>query len=100
MRLFTVNHLPLLKDRFLKKMQKSKNLSAFFLNIIGSNKSFTLIENNFRFLKIEKFEFKVTVHYGVWTKFTQLWPLNFWTKRMSKLTSQYPILGGLIPSEF
>ena len=27
-------------------------------------------------LKIAQFEFKVTVHYGLWAKCTQLWPLN------------------------
>ena len=32
--------------------KRSKNLSAFFFRkVIGSNNSFTLIENNFRFLR-------------------------------------------------
>ena len=31
--------------------EKSKNSSSFFLKAIGSNDSFTLIENNFRFLR-------------------------------------------------
>ena len=52
--------------------KKSKNPSAFLRKTIGSNKSFTLIENN----KIAKFEFKVTVHYGLWAKCTQLWALK------------------------
>ena len=58
--------------------KKSKNLSLFFspAKLIGSNNSFTLIENNFRFFKIAKFEFKVTVHHGVWAKCTQMWPLK------------------------
>ena len=56
--------------------KKSKNLSPFLRKTIGSNKSFTLIENNFRFFKIAKFEFKVTVHYSLWAKCTQLWPQN------------------------
>ena len=33
--------------------KKSKNPSPFFRKIIGSNNSFTLIENNFRFLKYQ-----------------------------------------------
>ena len=24
-----------------------------------------------------KFEFMVTLHYGLWAKYTQLWPLNY-----------------------
>ena len=43
--------------------KKSKNPSPLFRKTIGSNNSFTLIENNFRFFKIAKFEFKVTIHY-------------------------------------
>ena len=31
--------------------KKSKNLSAFLCKTIGSNNSFTLIENNFMFLR-------------------------------------------------
>ena len=46
--------------------KKSKNLLAFVHKTIGSNKSFTLDENNFRFFKIAKFEFKVTVHHSLW----------------------------------
>ena len=30
------------------------------------NNSFTLMKNNFRFLKVAKFELKVTVQYGLW----------------------------------
>ena len=52
-------------------LKKSKNLLAFFHKTIDSNNSFTLIENNFRFL------FKVTVHYGLWAKCIQLWALNW-----------------------
>ena len=37
---------------------------------------FTLIENNFRIFKIAKFEFKVTLHYGLSEKCTQLWRLK------------------------
>ena len=48
---FTVHYLALLKDRFLKMMlMKSLNPSAFLYKSIGSDNSFTLIENNFRFL--------------------------------------------------
>ena len=46
----------LLKDQFLKKMllekkkKKIYKMSAFFRKTIGSDNSFTLIENNFKFL--------------------------------------------------
>ena len=30
----------------------------------------------FQVFKIAKFEFKVIVHYGLWAKCTQLWPLK------------------------
>ena len=72
------NHLALLKDRFLKNLllKRAKTRCLFFVKTIGSNNSFTLIENNFRCFKIAKFEFKVTVHYSLWTKCTQLWPLK------------------------
>ena len=49
------NYLALLKDRFLKKREKrakkGKKPAHFFRRTIGSNNSFTLIENNFWFLK-------------------------------------------------
>ena len=32
-------------------------MAAFFRTTIGSNNSFTLIENNFRFFKMAKFEY-------------------------------------------
>ena len=28
------------------------------------------------FFKMAKYEFEVTVHYGLWAKCSQLWPLN------------------------
>ena len=43
--------------------KKSKNPSLFLAKTIGSNISFTLIENNFRFLRLV--EFNVTVNYGL-----------------------------------
>ena len=51
----------------LKKMllKKSKNPSAFVYRTIGSNNSFTVIEYNFRFFKIAKFECNNT-----------LWPMD------------------------
>ena len=52
--------------------KKSKNMLPFFRKTTGSNNSFTLIENNLRFFKIAKFEFKVTVHYSLWARCTQL----------------------------
>ena len=69
------NHLALLKDRFLKIMHlKRVKTCCLFLQTIDSNNSFTLIENNFRFCMLAKFELKVTV---LWTKCIQLWPLNW-----------------------
>ena len=44
--------------------KKSKNPSAIFCKTIGSNNnSVTVIENNFRFLRLQNFEFKVRVHW-------------------------------------
>ena len=76
--LFTVKITKLLlKDRFLKKMLlKRQNPSASFRKTVGSNHSFTLIENNLSFFQIAKFEFKVTEHYSLWAKCTQLWNFN------------------------
>ena len=45
----------------------------FFFKTIGFNNSFTLIENNLRFIDKVKFEFKVaTVHFDLWAKCKQL----------------------------
>ena len=52
--------------------KKSKNPSPFFRRTIGSNNSFTLIENKFLIFKIAEFEFMETVHYSLWAKGTQL----------------------------
>ena len=71
---FTIKLPFYLKDWFLKKMLfKQKAVALFPHKTTGSNNSFTLTENNFRFFEIAKFEFKVTVHYGLWVKCTQLW---------------------------
>ena len=54
LRFLASNHLvKLLKDRFLKKMLfKNQNPVGFFSRkTLGANNSFTLIENNFRFLR-------------------------------------------------
>ena len=56
--------------------KKSKNQSLFCRKTICSNNSFTLIENNFRFFKIAKFEFKVKVHYNLWQNAPSCDPLN------------------------
>ena len=47
------NHLASLKDLFLKKMliKRAKICRLFFHKTIGSDNSFTLIENNFGFLR-------------------------------------------------
>ena len=55
---------------------KSKNPQPFLGKSKGSNYSFTLIENKFRFFKIASFEFNVTIHYGLWAKCIQLWSLK------------------------
>ena len=68
----------LLKGQFLKKMLlKRAKTCLVFCKTIDSNNSFTLIENNYRFFTIAKFEFKVTVHYGLWAICIQLWSLKF-----------------------
>ena len=52
LRFLPQNHLASLKDRFLKKMLiKRANPSPFLHKTIGLDNSFTLIENNFRFLR-------------------------------------------------
>ena len=56
--------------------KKSKYPSPFLYKTTDLNNSFTLIENNFRFFKIVKFEFKATAHYGLWTNRIQVWPSN------------------------
>ena len=63
-------------DKVFKSLLEEQNRSPFFRKNIGSNNSFTLIENNFKFLKIAKFEFKLTVHYGLWGKCNQLLPIK------------------------
>ena len=52
LRFLPLNHVALPKDQFLKKMllKRAKPVS-FFHKTIGSNNSFTLIENNSRFLR-------------------------------------------------
>ena len=58
----------------LLKRTKSRR---FFPKTIGSNNSFTLIEKKKnQVFKIAKFEFKVTEHYGLRAKGTQLWALK------------------------
>ena len=55
--------------------KKSKNPSPFLRKTIGSNIFFFSNWKQFQVFEIAKFEFKVTVHYGLWTKCIQLWPL-------------------------
>ena len=74
------NHLALLQDRFLKKkaFEKSKNLLGCFTKTRGSNNSFILIKKKKKigFFKIVKFEFKVTIHYGLQKKASSRDPLK------------------------
>ena len=110
LRFFTVNMvkspaLGQLKDRFLKKIlskiAKTMKTRRFFRKvIIGSNNSFTW--KHFQVFKIAKFEFKVTVHYGLCTKCSQLWALRglaFSTEGGPKYTGGHKFLerklGGL-----
>ena len=54
LQIFTINYLAMLRDRFLKKMllERAKTHWLFFpRKPIGSSNTFTLLENNFRFLK-------------------------------------------------
>ena len=63
------NHLTLLKDRFLKKMlSKRAKTRRFFRKHMGSNNSLTKFYKfkKIQVFKIAKFEFKATVHYGLW----------------------------------
>ena len=71
---FTIKSGGVTQRSVFKKMllKRAKTCHLFYHKTIGSNNSFTLIENNFRFFKKAKFEFKVTVHYGLWLKCTQL----------------------------
>ena len=50
------------------------SVSIFFCKTLCLNNY--SIPFDFRFLKITKLVFKVIVHYGLWEKNTQLWPLN------------------------
>ena len=54
-------------------VKRAKPIAFFSRNTIGSNNSFTLIENNFRFLRLWSLN---SIHYGLWAKCTQLWLLN------------------------
>ena len=67
----------LLKDRFLKKMllKRAKLVASFFFFFFF----FYCNWKQFQVFKIAKFEFKVSVHYGLWAKSTQLWALNIHT---------------------
>ena len=51
--------------------KKNEKPVACFGKTIGSNSSFTPIENNYRSLDGEV-QIKVTVHYGLWAKCTEL----------------------------
>ena len=70
----------------MKLPLNNNNLLLFFVVVVfcfvlfckteGSDDSFSVIKNNFRFSRKQSFEYKVTVHYGLGEKYTQLWPLN------------------------
>ena len=54
------------------KRKKHQNPVTFFLKTIGSNNFVYSNSKQFQVFKIAKFEFKVTVHYSLWAKCTQL----------------------------
>ena len=56
--------------------KKSKHLSPFLHETIESYNSVTLIKQFHFFFKIAKFEFNLTVHYGLWAKWLHLSPLK------------------------
>ena len=57
-------------------LKRAKLPSPFLRKTIGSNNSLILIEKKIQVFKIAKFEIKVTVHYSLWAKCTQLQPLD------------------------
>ena len=76
-RVLRLNYLALLKDRFLKKnvIKRAKTHRLFSQNC-RLKLFFYSNWKQFQVFKITKFEFKVTVHYGLWANCTQLWPLK------------------------
>ena len=60
-----------------KYFKKGKTPSPCFRKTINSRNSLISYWNQFQVFEIVKFEFKVTVHYGLWAKCTQLWSLKF-----------------------
>ena len=70
------NHIALLKNRFLEKiLLKSAKTGRFFTKF--KSNFFTLIEKQFQVIERAKFEFKVTVHYGIWEKHPVVTPKIF-----------------------
>ena len=71
---FFIAKLPSVTQRSVSQenaLKKSKNPSVFFsLKLSYSN------WKQFQAFKKVKFDIKVTVHYSLWAKCTQLWPLN------------------------
>ena len=56
--------------------KKSKSPSPFFSQNYRLKRFFYSNWKQFLVFKIAKFEFMVTVHYSLWAKCTQLWPLK------------------------
>ena len=69
--------------------KKSKNPSPFFFSLKHRRKWFFYSNwKQFQVFKKVKFEFKVTVHYSLWTKCIQLWPLKYVKSTKSKYEIQ------------
>ena len=69
------------QENALKKTNKqttkqTKNVGFYLRNYRLKYIFFYSNWKQFQVFKMAKFEFKVTVHYGLWTKCTELWPLN------------------------
>ena len=46
-------------------LERPKPRAFYLQNTIGVNNCFTLLKINFQVFKMAKFEFKLTVHYGL-----------------------------------
>ena len=74
----TLRFLPSVTQRSVPQenafKRSKKTLRLFPRKTIGSIHLYNC--KQFQVFKIAKFDFKVTVHYRLWAKYTQLWPLN------------------------
>ena len=74
------------KNGFSRKcIQKEQKLIAFFSQGYRLKQFFYSNWKQFQVFKIVRCEFNVTVHYDLWAKCTQLWPLNTSKVNMTSL---------------